>query len=180
MGQDENQYAFFKIAEDHFRFQTTVDTWRGETGMRYDLDATDWHSYALSVTGTSCTLYVDGTAVAEVSDLNTSPADMGSSQKFLLGKSFYKDDVGYSGYLDNVAVYRTALTAEEIRALHNPAQQLQGDVNADGSVNTADAVAMTKFLSANGTLADWEAGDLDGDSRITAKYLTLLKRILLR
>ncbi|MBR6718603.1 MAG: discoidin domain-containing protein [Oscillospiraceae bacterium] len=179
-GQDENQYAFFKIAEDHFRFQTTVDTWRGETGMRYDLDATDWHSYALSVTSTSCTLYVDGTAVAEVSDLNTSPADMGSNQKFLLGKSFYKDDVGYSGYLDNVAVYRTALTAEEIRALHNPAQHLQGDVNADGSVNTADAVAMTKFLSANGTLADWEAGDLDGDSRITAKDLTLLKRILLR
>ena len=39
---------------------------------------------------------------------------------------------------------------------------------------------MTKFLSANGTLADWEAGELDGDSRITAKDLTLLKRILLR
>ena len=76
LGQDENKYAFFKVADDHFRFQTTVDTWRGETGMRYDSGNTDWNNYVLSVNGATARLYKNGELVKQTTDLTTMPADM--------------------------------------------------------------------------------------------------------
>ncbi|HBI84662.1 MAG TPA: lysophospholipase, partial [Ruminococcus sp.] len=49
-----------------------------------------------------------------------------------------------------------------------------GDVNADGKVTSADAVALLRFLLTDGTLADWQAGDLNADGTITAVDLSLL------
>ena len=175
-GQDQNKYAFFKIAKDHFRFETTVDTWRGEAGLRYDLDGTQWHRYVLTVTPTACRLYIDGALAAETDSLTTCPADMGANLKLLLGKSFYPEDVGFTGYLDNVAVYDYALSEAEITG----GTDRRGDVNADGAVNLADAVALQKYLlTAVKTLPDWSAGDMNGDGRLNAADLTLLKRVLL-
>ncbi len=56
---------------------------------------------------------------------------------------------------------------------------LRGDVNADGIFNVADAVALMKYLTASGSAADWNAGDLDENGRLNACDLTLLKRLLL-
>ncbi len=179
-GQDEYRYAFFKIAKDHFRFQTTVDTWKGETGMRFDLDATDWHRYVFAVSRTACRLYVDGRLAAETHDLTTCPADMGTNQKLLFGKSFYSDDVGYSGYLDNIAYYPYTLTEDEI--LGTVEQPVRGDINADGVLTSADAVLLHKWLlcQPESGLSDWKAGDLSGDGRLSAADLTLIKRLLLK
>ena len=56
----------------------------------------------------------------------------------------------------------------------------KGDVNGDGTVSTADAVALQKYLlAAAKSLPDWTAGDLDGNGRLNAADLTLIKRILL-
>lgn len=55
-----------------------------------------------------------------------------------------------------------------------------GDVNSDGGVTVADAVALRKYLLRAGNLADWEAADMDGNGKINAADLTLLKRTLLR
>jgi len=59
--------------------------------------------------------------------------------------------------------------------------RLSGDINADGRVDIADAVLLSKWLTAvpDTALPDWEAGDLNGDGKLTAVDLTLLKRILL-
>ena len=56
----------------------------------------------------------------------------------------------------------------------------RGDINLDSSVTIADAVLLTRFLTAQATLSDvqMQAADLTGDSRITAADLTLLKRQL--
>ena len=177
LGQDENKYAFFKVADDHFRFQTTVDTWRGETGMRYDSDNTGWNSYVLAVNGATVRLYKNGTLVKQTTDLTTMPADMGSKLHVYLGRSFYKDDVGFSGAIDNVKIYRNALTESEI-AGEQP-KNLRGDVTADGAVNIADAVALQKYLLTSGTLKAWQQGDLNDDGRLTSADLSLLKRIIL-
>ena len=177
LGQDENKYAFFKVADDHFRFQTTVDTWRGETGMRYDSDNTDWNSYALAVNGATLRLYKNGILVGQTTDLTTMPADMGSKLHVYLGKSFYKDDVGFSGMIDNLRIYRCALTQAEIAgSLHREPQK--GDVNADGSVSIADAVMLQKYLLTSGTLKQWQQGDINGDGILNAVDLSLLKRLL--
>lgn len=179
-GQDDQKYAFFKLAKNHFRFQTTTDTWRGESGFRVDLDASDWHRYCLVVSGGTGTLYVDGKPVGGTDDLTTGPADMGSNLLCYFGKSFYKDDIGFDGAIDNAAVYRRALTPDEVQAIcGGGSARLRGDVNADGAVSAADAVMMQKFLLNDGGVTDWQAGDLNGDQRLNAVDFALLKRMLL-
>lgn len=176
-GHDRDRYSFFKIANDHFRFQTTLDTWRGESGFRYNLDGTQWHTYCFVVSGSTARLYVDGALAAETTELTSSPADMGSGLSGYLGKSFYEEDIGFRGDIDNVSVYRRALTVQEIAAL-NPAGA--GDVNADGSVTAADAVALQRYLlTADRSLRDPNAADINRDGRLDAADLTLLKRLLL-
>lgn len=178
-GQNRDKYAFFKIAKDHFRFQTTTDTWRGESGLRFDdLNGTQWHRYVFAVSGGSAKLYIDGKPAAETTDLTTGPADMGSGLKTYLGKSFYEEDTGFCGLLDNAAVYRQALNETEIMQLFGK-KAVRGDVNADSECNAADAVMMLKYLLTEGALTDPAAGDLDADGRISAADLTLLKQMIL-
>ena len=54
-----------------------------------------------------------------------------------------------------------------------------GDIDRDGSVSAADAVMLQKWLLCSGNLTDWEAADMNGDKKINAVDLTLLKRKLM-
>ncbi len=54
-----------------------------------------------------------------------------------------------------------------------------GDVTLDGAVNTADVIAMQKWLLCAGDLQSAENGDLDGDDCISGFDLALLKRRVL-
>ena len=57
---------------------------------------------------------------------------------------------------------------------------LSGDCNADGSFNIADVVLLCKWLAHEAdTVPAWYAADLDGNSRLTANDLALMKRELL-
>lgn len=62
-----------------------------------------------------------------------------------------------------------------------PAVKLKGDVNADGTADLADVIALHKFLMTDAaTVADPEAADMTGDGRLNAADLTLLKRLLMQ
>ena len=105
---------------------------------------------------------------------------MGSGQKCWLGRSFYEEDAGFQGEIDNVAVYRQALNESEIMQLFN-GQTIPGDVNTDGKCDIADAVLLQKYLlTIETTLPDWNAGDMDGNGKLNAKDLTLLKHLLMK
>ena len=56
-----------------------------------------------------------------------------------------------------------------------------GDINADGQCNHEDAVLLFDWLLAKPdvTLANWEAGDIDGSGTLNAVDLSLLKQMLL-
>ncbi|MBQ8923117.1 MAG: dockerin type I repeat-containing protein, partial [Oscillospiraceae bacterium] len=58
-------------------------------------------------------------------------------------------------------------------------QGVIGDVNADGTFSTADIEMLQKWLLTDGTLTDWNTGDLDGNGKINAIDLTLMKRMAL-
>ena len=61
------------------------------------------------------------------------------------------------------------------------AVKLKGDVNADGTADLADVIALHKFLMTDAaTVADPEAADMTGDGRLNAADLTLLKRLLMQ
>ena len=59
-------------------------------------------------------------------------------------------------------------------------KEIPGDVTADGSTNIADVIALQKFLLAiDKTLPNPKAADMNGDGRLNAVDLTLLKRSLM-
>ena len=54
----------------------------------------------------------------------------------------------------------------------------RGDVNGDGTVSIADAVALMHYLTGSGVLRQPDASDLNGDGKITATDLSMLKQLL--
>ena len=60
-----------------------------------------------------------------------------------------------------------------------PTKKEQGnvacDVNDDDIFDIADLVAMQKYINNNGVLADWKAGDLNGDNRIDVFDFCLMR-----
>lgn len=66
-------------------------------------------------------------------------------------------------------------------ALEENAHTVRGDVDKNGALEITDLVLMQQWLlNRPGTvLADWEAGDLNGDGRLNAVDMTLMKRLLM-
>ena len=54
-----------------------------------------------------------------------------------------------------------------------------GDVNADGKFDAKDPAALQSWLLKTGKIADWKAGDIDGNGKLNAADLTLMKQMLL-
>jgi hypothetical protein len=55
-----------------------------------------------------------------------------------------------------------------------------GDINKDGACDMSDAVLLMGWLlKEDVTLADWEAGGMNKDGKLTAADFTLVKRHLL-
>ena len=93
----------------------------------------------------------------------------------------------FNGSVDYASVYfkqmpeAPAYTYTETENITAPAASLRGDVNTDGDVNIADAFALQKYLlTFTDTLPDWQAGDMDGNGRLNAVDLTLLKQVLMK
>ena len=175
-GQNDKKYSFFKIANDHFRFATSTDTWRGESGLRYDHDGTKWHRYVFTVNGASVRLYIDGNLVSESTELTSLVADMGTSLKGYIGKSFYEGDLFFNGYIDNLSIYRQSLNPDEVAALVSA----KGDVNADGQFSVADLVMLNEFLLGKLPLTDYKAADLYKDNAIDVYDMILMRQEIVK
>ncbi|MBR5164174.1 MAG: discoidin domain-containing protein [Ruminococcus sp.] len=177
-GRNDEKYVFFRVAEDLFRFAATTDSWRDETELVLDLDGSEWHNYTLVVSGADTRLYLDGKEVLHTTETHGQLADMGSGTTCYIGKSYYSDDTCFKGSIDNLKIYKCALTAEEIGGK----SEVIGDVNADGTLSVADLVLMQKWLLGvpDAKLADWQAGDLCTDGRIDTFDLAAMRKEILK
>ena len=145
-------------------------------------------------------VYADGKMIGQT-DVGTTAGVAHSGYDLTIGAC---PDTGRSSQADfyEVRLYSKALTASELAsqntasptyAANSPYVQLwldfdnlaeaalRGDVNLDGKVDHDDAVLLLQFLTGAKSLtaAQGAAADLDGNSKINACDLTLLKRILL-
>ena len=163
-----------ELAANLFRFAATTDSWRDETELIYELDGTKWHNYTLVVSGANTKLYLDGKEVCHTTETHGQLADMDSGTSSFIGKSYYADDTCFKGSIDNIRIYKSALTASEIGG----ASEVHGDVNADGEFNLADVVTLQNWLlQKSGTqLKNWKAADLCTDGKLNVFDLMLLKR----
>ncbi len=119
-------------------------------------------------------IYAENSAVIEGPDFY---AFFKEHPEYLSGDGVHPNEDGYGAmrqlWAETMyeAIYKNR-TAES--------SSLAGDVNGDGSVSLADAVALANYLTAqSSTLPVWKNGDMNGDGKLNAVDLTLLKQSLL-
>ncbi len=110
-------------ANGNLRFAITTSGGAGE--QRIDgtaaLTSGGWHHVAVTLSGTTGTLYVDGQQVGQNTGMTLRPSDLGATTQNRIGRSQYNDPY-FNGRLDDFRVYAGALSAAEISALAAPIQ----------------------------------------------------------
>jgi DUF1680 family protein len=75
-----------------------------------------WKHVAVTISGSTGTLYVDGVQVGQNTAMTLNPASLGNTTLNYLGKSQYADP-NLDGQLDQFRIYNRALSASEVLAL---------------------------------------------------------------
>jgi alpha-tubulin suppressor-like RCC1 family protein len=78
------------------------------------LSAGKWEYVAVTESGSTIKIYLNGEVVGENASATLSPASLGSSSTAYLGKSLVSGDPGFKGSLSNVAFYTKALSPAQV------------------------------------------------------------------
>ncbi|QFQ98748.1 glycosylase [Streptomyces phaeolivaceus] len=144
------------------RFAITTSGSGGEQGLNGTaaLPLNQWSHLAVTISGTTGTLYVNGTAVATNTSMSLNPSVLGTLTNNWLGRSNYSGDPVYAGAFDEFNVYSRALTAAEITSF----QTNEAKKSAAGLGNLASYYFST---TTTGTLGDSSGRGLNATLRRT-------------
>jgi hypothetical protein len=120
------------------------------------LPAGEWTHLAVTRSGTTGTLYVNGVAVATDPNMTLSPASLGATTNNWIGKSQYGADPLLNAAVDEFQIYDRGLSAAEVQSLITSAgagnlasyrfDESGGTIAADSSGNGRDATLVTEPL----------------------------------
>lgn len=116
-GNDTSHYMFIAPSgSGGVRF--AINNGSGEQGINSgtNLPTGRWTHVAVTLSGNTATLYVDGTAVGTNTSMTISPRDFSPSHN-LVGHSQFPNDPLLNGMVDDFRIYNYALSASEIGSL---------------------------------------------------------------
>ncbi|MCX8516887.1 MAG: Ig-like domain-containing protein [Rhodoferax sp.] len=116
----------------------------GEVSATDNFDWSQWNHVAVTVTGTTVTMYVNGTAVTTTGSFSASLATGVTRNNALIGHSYIPGDVDFNGIISDVQIYNDVRTATEIAS----------DMN-NFSTTDANLIGAYRF---NGTLDSAKSG----------------------
>ena len=145
-GQDNNPFPVGQIGTSSS--STFAPSFANSSAALLPLDK--WSLVTVTVSGTTGTLYVNGTAVGNNTDITLHPSSLGPTTQDWLGRSEFGDPF-FHGAIDDVNIYNTALTAAQITAMATGATPGNGNV-ADYTFNEATGPAAADS-SGNGQTA---------------------------
>lgn len=101
------------------RFAITLNGYLGEQTLDAPsaLPAGRWVHVAVTLSGQTGTLYLDGVPVGTHTAMSFAPCQVGATHQNWLGRSQFATDPTFSGQIDDVRLYSGALTATEVAAL---------------------------------------------------------------
>ncbi|GGK81452.1 hypothetical protein GCM10012284_14340 [Mangrovihabitans endophyticus] len=117
-GTAVNMFLTVNAAGNGLRFAITTDGNGAEqtlTGGGH-LPLNTWSHVAVTLAGTTGTLYLNGTAVATNPDMTLTPSSLGDTDQNWIGRSQYPDPY-LNGTVDDFAVYGRALSPADISDL---------------------------------------------------------------
>ncbi|MGP3982410.1 beta-L-arabinofuranosidase domain-containing protein [Streptomyces sp. KR80] len=150
-GNDTTRYLYLaaRNADGVPRFAITTNGPDSEQGLggTAPLPLNQWSHVAVTITGTTGTLYVNGTAVARNTAMSLNPAALGALKNNWLGRSNYSSDPVFAGVFDEVNFWSRALTATEIAGL-------QSKPAGESSAGAGDLASYRFNETSGGTFAD--------------------------
>ncbi len=151
-----------------------------EQGITYNyaVPLKAWTHFAITQSGNTCSMYINGALVATNTAVTIKPSDLGSTTLNYLGKSQWNDPM-FKGAIDEFKIYSRALSSSEITAsylsqtitLNTIATKLMGDEDFDPAATTSSGLPAT-YSSSNTSVATIVDGKVHilatGTSTITA------------
>lgn len=105
-----------------------------------------WQYVAITRSGNTGILFIDGQEVDRNSNMTINPADMGNTLNNFIGRSQWEQDPYLNGEVDDFRVYNRALTALELEEFFfGNNSEKAGDVNSDNSINIVDALLIAQY-----------------------------------
>jgi fibronectin type 3 domain-containing protein len=119
-GTGTGNYMFLAPASGGNTVRYAITTGSGEQTLNGPvLSPAAWHHVAVTLSGTTGTLYVDGVAVGTTNNMTLKPSSLGSTTQNYIGKAQFPDPL-LNGRVDDFRLYNRALSSAEISLLFSP------------------------------------------------------------
>ncbi len=108
------------------------------------LPAGVWSHVAVTLSGATGRMYLNGTLVGTNAAMTLKPSHLGITTQNYLGRSLFSADPYFNGSVDDFRIYARALSAGELTALANPVAEVPDTLTAipdDGKVSLSWALA---------------------------------------
>ncbi len=126
IGLGTNNYIFFTPSTDGDASRFVLKNGGSEqiTGVSPAQQTTSrWMHYAMTLSGTTAILYVDGVEVARNENVTIKPKDLGNTTLNYIGRSVFSADPYYDGKLDDFYIFNRALGPAEVALFTYPEDQ---------------------------------------------------------
>lgn len=121
-GNSDQKYMFLSPMSSGtpmIRFAITTGSWQNEQQISGSaaLPTGSWQHVAVTLSGNTGTLYLNGAQVGQNTSMTFTPFSLGSTSQNYIGKSQYNDPY-FNGLVDDFRIYGRALSVSEIAQLY--------------------------------------------------------------